>query len=168
MLQRIVNNILYYSRSEVQEVIYDIGLFYEYLRQNEKLIDQWHFKNVFSAQYWRYLRHYNWLKPEEINYVHQGILNLILFKTYLNLGDERQINTIASGKIIKAVNKLESSNALTIKLENKVVNALRLVANNRNTLLNDEKRSEIYKSVNWALKHIILSDEPSNLNKVKR
>jgi len=149
-------------------VIYDIDLFYEYLRQNEKLIDQWYFNNVFSAEYWRYLRNYNWLKPDDLNYIHQGILNMILFKIYSNLEGKEPENKISSKKIIKAINKLETNNMLTVKLGNEVANALSLVGNNKKRLENNDKRSKMYKSINWALRNIILSDEPSSLNKIKR
>jgi len=163
MFQRLSINTPCFKRTNVTKTIYDIDLFYSYLRQNTINIDEWYFDNIFSLEYHNYLHNYNWLHQRELDYLHQGILNLILFKHYrIN----EQTNTLDTKynlkKVSRAIAKLKTSSPITYKLQTMVLNALKSVGKNKNDdVIND---IDVLKSIKWSLQNIILAEKPYNFN----
>jgi len=164
MLLRILNNVFHYSRAEVQEVIFDIHLFYKNLRQNKHIINEWHFKNVFSAHYWQYMGNYRWLNHEEEIFLHQGILNLLLFRLYfiVSCGNHSELE-LKYNQIEKAVCSLKTINPQTNELRKHVCNILKAIEDSKSDDGKFVNPNSFHKSINWTLHNIILTDKSSTI-----
>ena len=164
MLQRIVNNVFNYSRAEVQEVIFDIHFFYKNLRQNKHIINEWHFKNVFSVPYWQYFKNYRWLNHEEEDFLHQGILNLLLFRLYFIASSGKPpLLELKLNQIKKSLCNLKTSNAKTLKLQKYVFNLLRAFEGSIPGTGKFVNPNSFHKAINWTLYNIILTDKSSKI-----
>jgi len=164
MFQRLLSNTIHFKRKEISNVIEDINLFYSYLRQNNLDINDWYFDNIFTLKYHNYLHNYSWLNKRELDYLQQGILNLILFKYYRGIGEtSTSVNKNVLRKVTRVIAKHNPPNPITQKLQTLVLNALKSgVGNHNNYIIND---NDILKSINWSLQNIILTEKPYNNNK---
>ncbi len=164
MFHRVINNIFKIKRKEISEVIYDIDLFYNYLRQNKYVVDEWYFNNVLTIDYRRYLKNFNWMKQDELSYLHQGVLNLILFKLYF-LCEKPDSVLYPSRSLARALNNFESINPKTNKLLNLAKKTLIILEQKQENNTDTPFNPEIYESIKWTTQNILESNKPSRINK---
>ena len=102
MFQQLIHAIFKNDRKKISTVITDIETFYVYMQKTRQLSEGLYLKNLFSDNYWYYLHSYRWLNYERENYLHQGILNFILFHCYQYLDNKED-------QIYKSTHKILSS-----------------------------------------------------------
>jgi hypothetical protein len=163
MFQLLLNNFRRSEKEKVKDVLFDIELFFNYLERYGQIIDEWYFHNVFSANYWKFLKHYGWLDNSRQEFLHQGVLSMILFQCHQHL---EGISMLTNGRIISmksSMDQFKTTSPTTNKLHVIVQDAITLIKNN-NSDEHSLKRSktEIYSSVLWALKNVILKDTQMN------
>ncbi len=159
MIQHYIYGFLGLNKKKVSGIFLDIELFYNYIQQNGQIFDEWYFNNIFDIKYWNYLNNYKWLSNKETDMLHQGILNLILFLCYQNLEDNNSTIHKHLSEIQKSLIRFSSKSPKTQKLYHLVEKAIKLVENKKDDGYNIEINTEIYKSITWTLKNIILVDK---------
>ena len=153
------------DKSIVDDIMADIDLFYSYLQQNKEVFDEWYFKNVFTSPYWNYLQNYNWLSKSEQDYLHQGILNFILFMSYQSLEEKSEVIDRNINEVSKALNNYVGNGIDTRKLKEITLKALRQVEHKTTDANIIQNRNEIYRSLKWALTNIIINNKEKNVNR---
>ncbi len=157
MLRHFLNNTFQIDKARVDDVLNDIGLFYSSLQKYNGAFDDWYFKNVFTAPYWQYLKYYKWLSTEEQNYLHQGILSLILFMSYQSLQEESDIVENNINNILNALEIFNGNNNKTNKLKSLTQNAIEMAQQKFKGELSDNNK--IISSIKWTLTNIIIKNE---------
>ncbi len=159
MFQQLIHTIFKNDRKKVLTVITDIETFYTYMQKNRQLEDDLYLKNLLSNNYWYYLHKYSWLSHEHENYLHQGILNFILFHCYQYLDNkEDQINK-STHSILSSLYSFSSQNEKTKKLQSMVIEALIMVRRKKQGDFKIENNSIIYKYITWTLQNTILNTD---------
>ncbi len=162
-----VNNILYRvfrsDKKKIEDVLYDINLLYKYINQNAHIIDSWCFQTVFKSKYWLYLLNYKWLTDKELDYLHQGVLNIILFRIQQHLEESGTFPQKVFLDIQNSLNYFSSKNETSVKLCRMVKDALKLAMLKQEGKYDNTTNGEIYKSITWTLKNTILKNT-SNKN----
>jgi len=163
-VRQLANNIFSIDKSRITLVLDEIELFYYYLLNNDEIYDDWYFKNIFTTEYWYYLKNYNWLSPAKQDYLHQGILNFILFLSYNSL--EHKSNTIDSHlfKIEKAVRNFVSDNKKSLLLKSYTLKSIDLLKQKSLDANDNKRKAEIYKALKWTLINVILKQENEIVN----
>ena len=162
MIRQFLNITFQIDKSKVDDVLNDINLFYSSLQQYDGAFDDWYFKNVFTAPYWRYLKHYRWLSTKEQNYLHRGVLSFILFMSYQSLKEESDIVEVNLKEILKSLEMFTSSNHKTSKLKGLAQNSIKIV--NQKIKGNANNSNKIINSIKWTLTNIIINNKEENVN----
>jgi len=159
MLQQLLHTIFKNDRKRILTVITDIETFYVYMQKTSQLSNGLCLKNLFSNNYWYYLHTYRWLSYERENYLHQGILNFILFHCYQYLDNkEDQINK-STHKILSSLYSFSPQDEKTKKLQSMVIEALIMVRRKKQGNFNIENNSIIYKYITWTLQNTKLNTD---------
>jgi len=148
-----------FDEKAVDDIFYDIGFFKQYIIHNEPLLDEWYLKNIFTIKYWNYLHNYKWLNSNRLDYLQQGILSLLLFINYQYLENRNRIIVAHIDTINKSLKNFSSHNQKTLKLYRMVKSSIGKVERKMAGDFNSETNIEIYKSITWTLKNIILADK---------
>ncbi len=154
MFQQLVNNYIQPKKDKVSDILFDIELFYCYLQQYGQIIENWYFQNVFRTNYWGYLENYRWLTTKQQNFLHQGILSILLFKCYQHLENTSKINESDIGRIKYSVNSFHPNTLLSKRLKTIVEKAITMVENGTC----DNSENELLESITWTLKNIVLKN----------
>ena len=157
------------NHKRLNEVMYDIDLFYSYLEKNNAKIDEWYFRNVFTSNYYYFLKNFSYLNNEEQNYLHRGVLTLMLFKSFSKIqsGNYDQTNDNYKNTEAKLV-KFSTTNPLTEKLRKLTLGAIKLIEKSKNKKIESNVNKELIRSVTWALHNIVLTNEPSKVKRIER
>ncbi|MCF6171236.1 MAG: hypothetical protein L3J66_09695 [Bacteroidales bacterium] len=159
MLAKLKQTVFRNNKKKVSEIMNDIHLFYQYIDENGQLIDYWYFDHVFTANYWNYLRNYKWLSSHEQDFLHRGILSMLLFMGYLYLDGKADPFIGHLSEIKSAVANFHSHKAQNKKLSGMVNNALDLAEKKQGGHFNSETHTDIFKSISWTLKSIVLANK---------
>jgi hypothetical protein len=165
MIRQLANNIFSIDKSRVTIVLDEIDLFYHYLQNNTDMFDDWYFKNIFTTQYWYYLKNYKWLSVNKQDYLHQGILSFIMFLCYNSIEGQPNIIDSHLGEVEKAIRDFASNNKKSLALKSFSLRAIELLKHKSNHTDDDNNKAEIYKSIKWTLINIIFKQENKNLNR---
>ena len=157
MLRHLLNITFQIDKAKVDDVMNDIDLFYSSLQQYDGTFDDWYFKNVFTAPYWQYLKHYKWLSTKEQNYLHQGVLTFILFMSYQYLNGKTNIVESRLKEIAGVLKQFNGNNSKTNKLKDMTQNAVEMAQQKKSG--NFSNNSKIVKSIKWILTNIIIENE---------
>jgi len=159
---QVINHYTYKNRNNnkliISDIIIDIELFFDFVKQNEQTIDSWNFEKVFTIQYWNYLQNYYWLQNDKQDRLHQGILSMFLFLSLLYLNNSCFIIITYLNPISKSLETYSSTNNNSIKLHKMLSKTLVLVKEKKNNVSKPDSNQKIYKSITWMLKYIILTD----------
>ncbi len=154
MFQQLIHTCLKPKKAKVDIVLFDIDLFYSYIRQCGNIIDTWYFQNVFTEDYWKYLGSFKYYSTNRLNQLHQGILCILLFKYFHHI---QQLSVLGEREIVSiqnAVRRLHCLTPLTYKLQAIVLKSISSIeqANGK------ANENEILSSISWTIKHIILTN----------
>ncbi len=164
MLQHFLHNTsVKNEKYKVKDIMNDIALFYSLLQQNQEIFDNRFFEKIFPAPYWEFLKHFDELDEEELDYLHQGVLGILLFMAYQYLYGKGDQMADAHKKITGCLHAFSSGNEKTEKMKSMVLKALNMVALKKSEQFDMNRNNEIYKSITWILKNIVL-----NNNQIKR
>ena len=139
------------------DILNDIELFYNYIRQNGQITDEWYLSNTFKHNYWSYFHSISWLSSERENYLHQGILNFILFMSYQYLDSKGDHIKSISQKAFRLIYNFISKDKKTEQLRSIVIRTLIMVEKKKRGSFNIANNSEIFKSITWTLQNTILN-----------
>ena len=169
MFQVIRNMLFHTTHKRLNEVMYDIDLFYSYLEKNNANVDEWYFRNVFTLNYCYFLKNFSYLKNEEQNYLHRGVLTLMLFKSFSKIqsGNYFQAKENYKNTEVKLV-KFSTTDPLTEKLRKLTLGATKLLKKTKNKKIDSNENKELIRSVTWALHNIVLINEPSKVKSIER
>ena len=156
MFQQLINSIIKPSRSQIADIMFDIDLFFNYLNQYGQIIDVWYFQNVFTSNYWEYLGNYNWLSQKKQDFIHQGIMSIVLTMCYQHMEQTRKISSSNQDSILRSLEHFRSDNVKSKKLRNIVISSMNLIKEQNTENYSEETKSEIYNSILWTIKNIIL------------
>ncbi len=156
MIHQILSRIFRSDKKKVKDILYDINLFYKFINQNGRILEDWYFQNVFTSKYWLHLSDYKWLTEDKLAYLHQGILNILLFRIHQHLEEGGTFTQIVFIDLQKALNSYTSQNETSVKLSNLVKDALELAKLKQQGKYDSNTNGKIYKSITWTLKHTIL------------
>jgi len=159
MLQQIIHTFFKQDKKGVLAIIANIEIFYSYILKNGQLVDDWNLKNLFPNNYWSYLQSYNWLSKKYENYLHQGVLNFILFLSYQYLDNRGDHIKKSTQKVLNSIYSFSPKNKKTKKLHSFVIEALIMVKKKKQDNFNIENNSKILKSITWTLQNTILNIE---------
>lgn len=156
------------SRKRLTNVMHDIDLFYTYLNKNNANIDEWYFRNVFTEDYSQFLKNYTWLSKEEINYLHRGVLSLLLFKSFSMIqgGNYKQLTANNINSELNLI-KFSTTDPLTEKLRKLTLGAIKLQKKSKKKKIESNENKELVRSVTWTLHNIVLTNVPSKINKIE-
>ena len=157
MLQQLLHTIFKPDRKRISAVITDIEIFYTYMHKNKQLEDDIYLIYIYSNNYWSYLHSYSWLSHEQENYLHQGILNFILFHCYQYLDNKEDQFYKSTHKILNSLYSFSPQNEKTRKLQSMVIEALIMVKRKKQGNFNIENNSVIFKYITWTLQNTILN-----------
>lgn len=158
MLQQLINSVFRPKKEIVSDIFFDIDLFNNYIIGNGQLFDEWYFRNIFTTEYWNYLNNYGWLSRNEQNKLHQGILSILLFLVLHFLEGKNRIIEDHLDEINRSLDNFNSNNGKSLKLHQLVKESLKLLKRKNSGVNDEEINAEIYKSITWTLKNIILVD----------
>jgi len=156
-LRRIISFSFWAILNFVSDILVDIELFYSYIRQNGQITDEWYLSNMFTYNYWSYFQANNWLSPERENFLHQGILNFILFMSYQYLDNKGNHIEKISQKAFKSIYIYTPQDKKTEELKSMVINTLIMVEKKKRGDFDIANNSEIFKSITWTLQNTILN-----------
>jgi hypothetical protein len=155
MFQQLFNKLLLRKRIPVMEVLDEITLFYSNLNENKEVIDEWCFSHVFNTDYCNYLKNYSWLEQEKLDYLHQGVLNLVLFKMFSLMGNNKHSSKREMHMVLHRIDKFTPLSIKTKKLAELTKRSISILNGNTGN------KNEINKIISWTLNNIILSHKPS-------
>ena len=159
MLQQFFHNTPENKKYSPKDILYDIDFFYSSLQQTPGLIDNRFFEKIFRAPYWKFLKHFDELDKEELDYLHQGVMGILLFMGYQYLFDKGDQIAKAHKEITGSLYRFSSDNGKTEKLKDLVLETLKMVALKKAGQLDVNRNNEIYKSITWTLKNIVLNNK---------
>ena len=157
MFHQLIHTIFKNDRKRISAVINDIEIFYTHMQKNKQLEDHLYLRNLLSNNYWSYLHSYSWLSPESENYLHQGILNFILFLCYQYLDNNEEQIYKSTNEILSSLYSFSPQNEKTKKLQNMVIEALIMVNRKKQDNFHIENNSVIFKYITWTLQNTILN-----------
>lgn len=157
MVQQILYHVFRSDKSKVQDIFYDLTLFYKFINQNDRILDDWYFQNVFTSRYWVHLTNYDWLTDDEMTCLHQGILNLILFLSYQYLDNKGKHIEKISQKAFRSLSSFSPQAEKTKKLRNNVLKALMMVEKKRQGSLSIVDNVEMNKTITWTLQNTMFN-----------
>lgn len=159
MVQQVLYNFFRSNKNKVDDMFCDIELFYSLINQNTHKLNEWYFQNMFTKKYWLHLKNYAWLTSSKQTYLHQGILNIILFQIHQYLEEDGNLSKSNLSQIKEALYSYSSQNKTTTNLSNLVKDALVLSTLKIQGKYNSNANREIYKSIAWTLKNTIITNE---------
>jgi len=159
MVQQVLYNFFRSNKNKVDDMFCDIELFYSLINQNTHKLNEWYFQNMFTKKYWLHLKNYAWLTSSKQTYLHQGILNIILFQIHQYLEEDGNLSKNSLSQIKEALYSYSSQNKTTTNLSNLVKDALVLSTLKIQGKYNSNANKEIYKSIAWTLKNTIITNE---------
>lgn len=169
MFQSIRNMFFHTNQKRLNEVMYDIDLFYSYLEKNNANVDEWYFRNVFTIDYCYFLKNFSHLNNEEQNYLHRGVLTLILFKSFSKIQGGNYFQTQDSCKDAELkLSKFSTTDPLTDKLCKLTLGAIKIIEKSEKKKIESNENKELIRSVTWALHNIVLINEPSKVKSIER
>ena len=157
MLQQLLHNPSN-KKYRPEDIINDIDFFYALLQQNPELLDNRFFEKIFPAPYWKFLKHFDELEKEELDYLHNGILGILLFMGYQYLYEKGDKIVKAHKEIADSLHAFSSGNEKTEKLKGLVLETLNKVVRKKAGEFDKNQNNEIYKSITWTLKNIVLNN----------
>ena len=167
MIHQILYRVFRSDKKKIKDILYDINLFYKFINQNGRILEDWYFQNVFTSKYWLHLSDYKWLTEDKLAYLHQGILNILLFRIHQHLEEGGTFTQIVFIDLQNALNSYTSQNRTSVKLSNLVKDALELAKLKQQGKYDSNTNGEIYKSITWTLKHTILINTAIEINSEK-
>jgi len=153
MIQQVLHRIFRSEKNKVKDMFYDIALFYKYINQNLHKLDELYFQKMFSKRYWVYLNSYPWLTDEKQDYLHQGILNIMLFQIHKHLEENDDLSKATLLVFKKALYSYSPRDKITNDLCNLAKDTILLITLKQQGKHNSNTNGKIYKSITWTLKN---------------
>jgi hypothetical protein len=154
MLQQLKNIYRKPSVKKVSGVLQDIDLFYNYLYESGHGIDTWYFENVFKENYHLYLQNFRFLDTNTEQYLHQGVMCIILFKCYQITNNDSWPSMNELDKISDSLSNIKSADTITKGVKIRLEKAISL-SKQKTRSMNDD---EWLRSISWIVKNVVMKN----------